>query len=161
MASLNLGNIDSNNSLLSDSIKPLLKTTFIYSQVPLKCGPIKQNTAYIIVVTEAEYKSHIVYSPYLTLKGEVWAVFCEDFEEYWPRYNSIVIVSFTNSCGIILTAISHTHTLKIFITKFCFANQAFKLQPRLLLFHETMIKKIPCLTDNHARWIPLPAIQKA
>ena len=32
---------------------------------------------------------------YLALAGELWGVYCEDFEENWPRYNdtSLYLVS--------------------------------------------------------------------
>ena len=32
-------------------------------------------------------------TPYLALKGELWGVFCEDFQENWPRYNSTALYS--------------------------------------------------------------------
>ena len=41
-------------------------------------------------VTKAKYKSefeHTKDTPYLTLMGELWGVFCEDFEENWLLYN--------------------------------------------------------------------------
>ena len=31
------------------------------------------------------------YTPYLALTGELWGVFCEDFGEYWPRYNGTAL----------------------------------------------------------------------
>ena len=40
-------------------------------------------------VTEAEHKLEFRLTkdtPYLTLLGELWGVFCEDFGENWPRY---------------------------------------------------------------------------
>ena len=46
--------------------------------------------SYSTALTEAVYKSEgyiINYTPYLTLTGKVWGVFCEDSVEYWPRYN--------------------------------------------------------------------------
>ena len=45
-----------------------------------KCGPLLHNIAYSTVLTEAEYKLKwqiTYYTPYLTLMGELWGVFCE------------------------------------------------------------------------------------
>ena len=42
-------------------------------------------------MAEAEYKSefeHTKDTPYLALTGELWSVFCGDFEENWQRYNT-------------------------------------------------------------------------
>ena len=41
-------------------------------------------------MTEAKYKSnfeHIKDTPYLTLMGELWGVFCENFGENQTHYN--------------------------------------------------------------------------
>ena len=49
---------------------------------------------YNTVVTEAEYKSEFEptkYIPYLSLTGELWDVFCKDFEGNWPRYNGTAL----------------------------------------------------------------------
>ena len=51
-------------------------------------------TLYTNGVTEAEYKSefeHTKDTPYFALTGEIWGVFCEDFEENWPRYNGTAL----------------------------------------------------------------------
>ena len=45
-------------------------------------------------MTEADYKSQsepTKYIPYLTLRGQVWDVFCEDLRENWPCYNSTAL----------------------------------------------------------------------
>ena len=42
----------------------------------------------------AECKSNIKLikdTPYLTLTGELWGVFCEDIEENWPCYNGTTL----------------------------------------------------------------------
>ena len=42
-------------------------------------------------MTVAEHKSNIRLTkgtPYLALTGELWGVFCEDFEENWPCYST-------------------------------------------------------------------------
>ena len=42
----------------------------------------------------AERKSNIRLTkdnPYLALTGELWGVFCEDFEENWPRFNGTAL----------------------------------------------------------------------
>ena len=49
---------------------------------------------YITAVAETEYKSEFEptkYIPYLTLTGELWYVFCKDFEENWLRYNGTTL----------------------------------------------------------------------
>ena len=49
--------------------------------------------AYITAVTEAKYKSEFEptkYVTYLTLTGELWDVFCENFGENWLHYNSTI-----------------------------------------------------------------------
>ena len=41
-------------------------------------------------MTEAKYAFDIILTKdtsYLALKGDLWAVFCEDLGENWPRYN--------------------------------------------------------------------------
>ena len=48
-------------------------------------------------VTEAKCKSVFdlaKYTPYLTLVGELWAVYCEDFGENWSHYHSTVLYFF-------------------------------------------------------------------
>ena len=48
----------------------------------------------ISVVTEVEYKSEFVSTkdtPYLTLTGELWCAFCEDFGENWSRCNGTAL----------------------------------------------------------------------
>ena len=42
---------------------------------------------------KAEYKSkcELEYTPYLALKGELWSVFYEDFQENWLHYNSTAL----------------------------------------------------------------------
>ena len=55
-----------------------------YSRGPLKRGTIWHDIAYIT----AKYKSECEPSkdsPYLALTGELWGVFCENFQENWPR----------------------------------------------------------------------------
>ena len=62
--------------------------------MPLKHGPIWYDIAYITAVIQAEYKSEFETtkdSPYLTLTGQLWGVFCEDFQEYWLRHNGTVL----------------------------------------------------------------------
>ena len=44
--------------------------------------------------TEAEYQSDAEftkYTPYLTLTGELWGVFCGFLSENWPRYNGTAL----------------------------------------------------------------------
>ena len=41
-----------------------------------------------------EYKSefeHTRNTPYLAITGELWGVFCEDFDGNWPRYNGTAL----------------------------------------------------------------------
>ena len=45
-------------------------------------------------MTAAELKSDFKLTtdtPYLTLTGELWGVFCEYFAENWPRYKSTAL----------------------------------------------------------------------
>ena len=42
----------------------------------------------------AEHGSDFAFTkdtPYLALTGELWGVFCEDFEENWSRYNGTIL----------------------------------------------------------------------
>ena len=48
----------------------------------------------MITRTEAEYQSEAGSTkdtPYLTLTGELWGVFCEYLSENWPRYNGTTL----------------------------------------------------------------------
>ena len=50
--------------------------------------------ACISAVTEAEYKLEFEptkHTPYLALMGELWGVFCEDFQENLPLYNGAAL----------------------------------------------------------------------
>ena len=41
-------------------------------------------------MTEAKYKTEVIFTkdtPYITLVGELWGVFCEDLGENWLRFN--------------------------------------------------------------------------
>ena len=52
-------------------------------------------------MTEAEYKSKFgptKYTTYLTLTGELWGVFCENFGENWLRYNGTALYLHFLSC---------------------------------------------------------------
>ena len=45
-------------------------------------------------MTAAELKSDIkltIDTPYFTLTGELWGVFCEYIAENWPRYNGTAL----------------------------------------------------------------------
>ena len=49
-----------------------------------------EDNAYSIAGTEMEYQSEAEPTkdtPQLALMGEQWGVFCEYFDENWPRYN--------------------------------------------------------------------------
>ena len=42
----------------------------------------------------AEHKSGLALTkdtPYLALAGELWDVYCDEFSEYWSRYNGIAL----------------------------------------------------------------------
>ena len=42
-----------------------------------------------MTATESKWDfKHTIGTTYLTLTGELWGVYCEDFEENWPSYNS-------------------------------------------------------------------------
>ena len=46
------------------------------------------------LVTEAEHQFEFVFptdTPYLTLKGELSGVYCEEFGENWPRFNGPIL----------------------------------------------------------------------
>ena len=54
-----------------------------------RCG-IWHHTEYITAVTETEYRWEFEPTKYIThlsLKGELWDVFCKGFEENWLPYN--------------------------------------------------------------------------
>ena len=54
---------------------------YVYSQVPLKRGPIYHDIIPDTAMKEAEHKSIFKCTtdiPYLTLTGELWGVYCED-----------------------------------------------------------------------------------
>ena len=66
----------------------------IYSQVPLQSGPIYHDITYVTAITVAESETDFritAHTAYLALRGELWGVFCEDFGEKWPRYNSTAL----------------------------------------------------------------------
>ena len=47
-----------------------------------------------MTTTEAKYASEVKFTkdtPYLALTGEIWAVFCEDSGENWPRYKGTAL----------------------------------------------------------------------
>ena len=55
---------------------------------------MQNDIAYIAVMTEAEYTKEFENTkdtPYLTLTGERWGVFCKYFSENWQRYNGMAL----------------------------------------------------------------------
>ena len=55
---------------------------------------MSHDIAYVTAVTAPEYKSGFEPTkdtPYLDPTGELWSVFCEDFEENWLCYNSATL----------------------------------------------------------------------
>ena len=45
-------------------------------------------------MTKAKQASEVIFSketPYVTLTGELWDVFCEALGEKWPRYNGTAL----------------------------------------------------------------------
>ena len=59
----------------------------------------------------AECKSNIKLTkdtPYLTLTGELWGVFCEDFEENWPCYNDTALYYGYSSVVMVSHELYHT-----------------------------------------------------
>ena len=58
----------------------------------------KNDISYGTSVTEELHESELIYKkiltidiPYLVLTGELWGVYCEDFQEKSPRYNATVL----------------------------------------------------------------------
>ena len=69
-----------------------------YSQVPLLHGLIYHDITYDSVIIAAESESNIRITtdiPYLALKGELWCVYCEDFN----HLNGTALYSDTHSFG--------------------------------------------------------------
>ena len=51
-------------------------------------------TTYGTLVIKAEHKSEFVFirdTPYLALTGGLWGVWCEKYDENWPRYNDTAL----------------------------------------------------------------------
>ena len=64
-----------------------------YSQVSY-CGPVYHGITYDTAITVAESESDLritTDTPYPALRGELWGVYCEDFQENCPRYNGIAL----------------------------------------------------------------------
>ena len=58
-----------------------------------------QSSAFIMWLTETEYKSQIEltkYIPYLTILGKLWDLFGEDLDENWPCCNGTTLYSYTD-----------------------------------------------------------------
>ena len=74
-------------------ILPLIDLCCVYliQSCAIITGPIYQNMTYGTTITVAESESDIIITtvtPYLALSGELWGIYCEDFGENWPHYNS-------------------------------------------------------------------------
>ena len=57
---------------------------------------MQHDISYYTAGTEVVYKSEFESTkdtPYLALTGELWGVYCEEFEENWPCYNSAALYS--------------------------------------------------------------------
>ena len=68
----------------------------IHSQVTLQLSPIYHNIKYSTAITVAESESNLritTDTPYLTIKGELWVVDCEEFGENWLHYNGTALYS--------------------------------------------------------------------
>ena len=64
----------------------------LYSPVQIWHGPIYQDITYGTAMTAAERKSNFkltIATPYLTLTGELWGVYYEDFEENYCQVSNI------------------------------------------------------------------------
>ena len=48
---------------------------------------------------------------YLTLAGELWGVFCKDFEENWSRYNGTVLYSINQERIMVFSIQSFVYVL--------------------------------------------------
>ena len=80
---------------------------YIYIYIFECCYDAVQNhdILYGASMTATEHKSDFkltTYTPYLALKGELWDVFYENFEEDWPRYSGTALyihipINFVNS----------------------------------------------------------------
>ena len=63
--------------------------------------------AYITTVTEVEYKSELESTkdiPYLTVKGKLWGVFCEDC---WENRHYISIALYVKNCNKDMLSLVH------------------------------------------------------
>ena len=56
----------------------------------------------VITVAESESEFRITTdTPYLTLMGELWGVYCEDLGKNWPRYNGTALVFFFRKSALL------------------------------------------------------------
>ena len=56
--------------------------------------PLGQNELNSTSIIEALHESELVLTketPYLTLTGELWGVYCEEFQENWLSYNATAL----------------------------------------------------------------------
>ena len=72
----------------------------IHSRVPLQCSLTYHDIISVNVnaVTEVKHRAEFVLSsdtPYLTLTGELWSVYCEDFGENWLHFNGMALYVFS------------------------------------------------------------------
>ena len=71
-----------------------------YSEMPLWRGPIYHDITYSTAITVAESKSDFLTptdTPYLSLMGELWGVYDEDFEENRLHYSGTTLYSYCHS----------------------------------------------------------------
>ena len=67
-------------------------------------------------------------TPYLTLTGELWGVYCEDFVENWPHYNGTALYPYSMLNTLVHSYIAaihpcfHTCILLFFNSALCWSN---------------------------------------
>ena len=82
-----------------------MDNTPTYNQVPLSRGLISHESTYDTAIRVAECERDIrikTNTPYLTLTGELWGAYCEDFRENWPHYNDTVLYKDISLMGAII-----------------------------------------------------------
>ena len=68
-------------------------------------GSIYHNIINGTAMTAPERKSNLKLTketPYLALTGELWAVYYEDFDENWPRYNGTALYNVHIVVGVLI-----------------------------------------------------------
>ena len=96
-------------------------TLTLYNQVPLQHGPIHHHTTHSTAITVITHSTAItvtesasdfritIDTPYLTLTGKLWGVFCGNFGENWLLCNDTALYSLQTGASITASDSLHSH----------------------------------------------------